>query len=189
MNKINKIRTCICLVIAFIVCFLLVWCGSSNNNIDNNLEIEIKGFTLNTDGYFQLQNIPLSSEDLEEIIALYQEAWTDTNYRDSLLVAERYGLKLWVDRFVKENLDSLKINWLTVKDIKQTQINLIKNGKNIKSILVEYEITEWFIPEVPILYVSDLFIPVDSNILIFSFITEKSSVRSKASKMFKKIKA
>ena len=53
--------------------------------------------------------------------------------------------------------------------------------------LVEYKIVEWLIPEVPNLYVSELFAPSDSNVILFSFITENQSVHKAAGNMFKNI--
>ena len=124
---------------------------------------------------------------MDEIIDLYQEVWNDW-YRDSLLIAEKYSYWLWANAFSQDNIDTLKNQWLTLSDIKKTQIWLEKDWKKINAVLVEYKITSWLVEDIPLLYVSQLFIPNNKNMLLMSFITENKSSRSSISDMFKNIK-
>ena len=72
--------------------------------------------------------------------------------------------------------------------MKKTQIWLERYGEIINAVLVEYEITEWLINEIPPLYVSQIFIPDENNMVLMSFITEDQSSHLNASTMFKNIK-
>ena len=173
------------IMISLIVCFFLAGCGDSAST--NNI-IEAWWYYLEYGNKIKLEKISLSSDDMEEITQLYQEVWEVTSYKDSLLIAEKYARWLWMNAFAQENLDTLETQWLKLDNIKKTQISLIKNRNKLNAVLVEYEIIEWLVPEVPVLYVSELFVPSDTNVLFFSFITESQSVHKAASNMFKSIK-
>ena len=108
-------------------------------------------------------------------------------YRDSLLVAEKYANWVWANVFIKDNLEVLEKQWLYLSDISKKQIWLNKKWENINAVLLEYEITEWLISEIPLLYVSQLFIPDENSMVMLSYITESTSSRSSASNMFKNI--
>jgi len=172
-------------MISLIVCFFLAGCGDSAST--NNI-IEAWWYSLEYGNKIKLEKISLSSDDMEEITQLYQEVWEATSYKDSLLIAEKYARWLWMNAFAQENLDTLETQWLKLDNIKKTQISLIKNRNKLNAVLVEYEIIEWLVPEVPVLYVSELFVPSNANVLFFSFITESQSVHKAASNMFKSIK-
>lgn len=135
-----------------------------------------------------LEKVQLKSDDAEDIIDLFQEVWNDVSFRDSLLIAERYAQWLWTNAFAQDNIDILEEHWLELSNMNKTQIRLQKGDEEMNLVLVEYEITNWLIPEIPVLYISQLFIPYDNDIIMMSFITEDSSSRSSVSSMFKDIK-
>lgn len=132
----------------------------------------------------QLEKVNINNDDPEEILELYQEVWEDSEFRDSLLIAEKYSRWMWVFAFAQDNLQALKDQELKIENIKRYSVSTEKNNDML---IVEYEITEWFIPEVPLLYVSQLFIPEDENIILMSFISENINYRNSASKMFRNI--
>ena len=175
------------LLVWFLFSFLLSWCWgswSSNGSFSEN----IYGYDLKFNGNVKLERVWLKSDDLDEITELFQEVWDDVWYRDSLLIAIKFAQWLWVNAFSQDNLDTLEEQWLTLSNVKKSQIWLKKNGKNINCVLVEYEIIKWLISEFPLLYVSQLFIPKDKDIILMSFITESKSSHSNAVNMFKNIK-
>jgi len=169
------------------LCFTLVWCWSGWDG-DDGVVVNVAGYRLHYDWNVKLWKVPLKTDDLDEITELYQEVWDDVWYRDSLLIAEKYAQWLWVNTFAQENLDMLNEHWLTLSDIKKTQIWLKNSTWNVNAVLVDYKITEWFISSVPVLYVSQLFIPNKYNIKLISYITEDSSSHSYAVNMLKNIK-
>lgn len=169
------------------VSFLLSWCwGSWTWNAYSS--VNIYWFNLEYSKNINLEKVPLRTDDLDEIIDLYQEVWDNSEYRDSLLIAEKYAQWLWANAFAQENLDMLEEQWLTLSDIKKTQIALNKYGEKINAVLVEYTITKWLINDLPLLYVSQLFIPKDNDMVLMSFITENKSSHLSALEMFKNIK-
>lgn len=170
---------CICSLLPLI----LIWCGSENNNT-NQFTIDISWHELTYNWNQNFERVALKTDDLDEITDLYQEIWDNVWYRDSLLIAEKYNQWLWVNAFAQNNLDTLYERWLTISNLEKIQIWL---NNNENAVLVNYEITEWFISEVPVLYVSQLFIPDGNNIKLVSFISEDSSSRWHAINMFKKI--
>ena len=174
------------MVSCILCCFLLVWCWNNWNN--NELVVNVGGYILEYEWNVWLSKVALKTDDLSEIVDLYQEEWEDVWYRDSLLIAQRYSQWLWINAFVEWNLDVLEDHELTLSNIKKKQIFLEKEWKEINAVLVEYEITEWFIEEVPKLYFSQLFIPEWTNVWLISFITENSSSRNNMSKAFKQMK-
>ena len=184
MNKIWINR--IWLLFWLLICFFLSWCWSSWSK--NELVIDIPWYELNYQWNVMLSKVALKTDDLEEIIDLYQEEWDDIWYRDSLLIAQRYWQWLWINTFVEENLDTLENNNLTISNINKKQLILGNDPEDVNAVLVEYEITEWFIEEVPKLYVSQLFIPDWSMVILMSYITENQSSRSSMSNAFKQIK-
>ena len=101
---------------------------------------------------------------------LYQEVWDNSEYRDSLLIAEKHAQWLWANAFAVDNLDTLENQWLSLSNIKKTQIRLEKYWEEINAVLVEYEITQWLINEIPVLYVSQLFVPNGETMVLMSFI-------------------
>ena len=152
--------------------------------------MNILWFTLNYDGNINLERVWLKTDDMDEIIDLYQEVWDEDDvwYRDSLLIAEKYAQWLWTNAFAQRNLDTLNDQWLTLSEVEKTQIRIEKNWKKINATLVEYRITEWLIDKIPLLYVSQLFVPDDNNMILMSYITEDKYSYLSASKMFKNIK-
>lgn len=166
---------------------MLVWCWNTLNK--NQTEINVWDFSLTYNGNINLEKINVKDDDLSEIVWLYEEAWDNLDYKDSLLVAEKYSQWFGVVAFVQNNLDTLEEQWLTLKNVKKTKVSLDSLWKNEGAILLEYEITEWFIPEIPLLYLSQLFIPVDNNIIFMSFMSENINARNSASNMFKNIKS
>ena len=172
-------------LLGIFACFL-VWCG--DNNWKYQSMMNLYGFELVYNWNIKLESVPVKSDDLEEIIELYQEVWDDIEYRDSLLVAEKYSRWMWVNTFVQDNLDVLDAQWITISDITKNQIWFENNWENISAVLVEYKITEWFIEEIPILYFVQLFIPKWENIILMSYITENQLSANSASNMFKNIK-
>jgi hypothetical protein len=178
-----KLKVLWILLILFIS-FLLVWCGSDENN---KTVIYIPWYQFDYNWNIGFQKLPLRTDDSSDIISIYQEEWENLTFRDSLLVAEKYSNWVWVNAFVQNNLEYMEWQWLTISNINKKQIWLKKKGENIYAVLVEYEITEWLISEIPSLYVSQLFIPDDNSVIMMSYITESSSSRSYASDMFKNI--
>ena len=175
--------------ILFIVSWLtvlLAWCGWSWSS--KNLTIEVSDFTIEYDWNIELKKVYLNNDDLDEIIDLYEEVWENLKYKDSLLIAEKYSHWLWINAFIQQNLDVLEDYDLTINNLRKTQIQFKNDNKKYSSVLVEYEISEWFIPEVPLLYISQLFIAKWDNILLVSFTTEDSSSRNNMSNSLKKIK-
>lgn len=175
----------LCATVTIISCFLLLWCGKSSSN---NIYIDEWWIDLQYRWNIQLEKVSLNSDDLDEIIWLYQETGDKAWYFDSLLIAEKYAKWVGVNTFAQENLDWLTNQWLTLSNIKKSQIWIKINDWNVNSVLVEYEITSWFIDKVPLIYLSQLFVPKWENILLYSYITENKSARDSASSMFKNIK-
>lgn len=165
---------------------MLSWCGNGSSN-KNNLDISILWYTLNYNWSVELWKVTLKTDDLDEIIDLYQEVWDDVWYRDSLLIAKKSSQWLWVNAFAQSNLDTLEKQWLTLSDIKKTQIKLKNKSENINAVLVEYKITEWLVDKIPVLYMSQLFIPDGYDVELLSFITEDSTSNSYVVNMFKNI--
>lgn len=170
----------------FLACVLLSWCWW-DDNWSGGFSLNVYWFYLNYGWGNGLERVALKTDDLDDIIDLYQEPWDNSDFKDSLLIAEKYS-ELWVNAFSQSNLDNLKEQWLTLSNIKRTQIWLKKYWKDINAVLVEYDIDEWFINEIPVLFVSQLFIPNGNNIVLMSFVTENKSSRSGASNMFKNIR-
>ena len=77
---------------------------------------------------------------------------------------------------------------MTLSNINKTQIWFKKAWEDINAVLVEYEITKWLIADIPLLYVSQLFVPKDYDMVLMSYITEDKQSHLNASKMFKNIK-
>jgi hypothetical protein len=173
-------------VFCVLVSCLLTWCWGSWSW--ESLSLDVYWFELKYDGEVNLERVALKKDDMDEILDLYQEVWNDSEYKDSLLVAEKYAQWLWANAFAQDNIDTLKNQWLTLADITKTQIWIEMYGEKINAVLVEYEITEWFIKDVPLLYISQLFIPDEDNMILMSFITENKSSHLSASNMFKNIK-
>lgn len=145
-------------------------------------------FDLNYDGKVKLERVLLKTDDPDEIVDLYQEVWNNSSYKDSLLIAEKYGQWLWANAFAQDNLDVLSDQWLTLSDLKKTQIWLKKRWERINAVLVEYQIKKWLVDDIPLLFVSQLFIPKDKDMILMSYITEDQSSHLNASNMFKNIK-
>ena len=167
----------ILLIIFF--CTILNWCWS-NEWVDSTSYIWIKDYNLYYHGNIDLTKVLLKNDDLKEILGLYQEAGDNVWFRDSLLIAEKYNQWLWANAFADDNINTLKDQWLTVSDINKTQITL---PKNVNAVMVEYKITEWLISDIPMLYISQLFIPDWNAILLASYITESSKAHSYAKQM------
>ena len=72
--------------------------------------------------------------------------------------------------------------------MKKTQIWLKKRWERINAVLVEYQIKKWLVDDIPLLFVSQLFIPKDKDMILMSYITEDQSSHLNASNMFKNIK-
>ncbi len=174
-------------VLGFVVCLFLNWCWTSWT-WNENISLDIYWFNFEYVGSVDLEKVPLKTDDLDEIIDLYQEVWNDSEYRDSLLIAEKFAQWLWINAFAQDNLDTLEEQWLTIDDVQKTQILLNKYWEKINTVLVEYKISSWLINELPLLYVSQLFVPKDKDIIVMSFITENKSSHTNASNMFKNIK-
>lgn len=173
--------------ICILSCFFLTWCwwGLSGKY---NYSLSFYWFILNYSWDIDIEWVPLKNDDLYVISDLYQEVWDDVDYKDSLLIAKSNSNWLGANAFSRENLDSLESQWLTVENINRTQITIKKSWDMYNAVLVEYEITEWLITEIPRLYVSQLFIPKNNDIILMSYITEDLSSRTSASNMFKNIK-
>ena len=175
------------ILLCIIVSFSLLWCGSTSTTSNKETAININGFELNYKWNINLKSLPIKTDDYEWIVALYQEEWKNLKFRDSLLIAEKYS-KYWANAFVHDNLDIFKNYNLTLSNLKKKQIWFNKDWEKINAVLVEYEITEWLVSEIPALYISQLFIPKDNVITLMSFITENSLSRDYASDMFKNIR-
>lgn len=167
------------------VLIILSWCWSSLDNED--LTIDISGFNLQYNWSVKLKKLYLKNDDLDEITDLYEEVWDNLEYRDSLLVAERYWQWLWINGFAQDNLDVLEEHWLVLWEIKKSQVKIKKDIEKFDSVLVEYKISEWLIEDIPIIYVSQLFIPQWTTVLLVSYISEDISARDNMSKAFKNL--
>ena len=167
------------------VLLILSWCWSS---LDSEwLAIDISGFNLQYNWSVKLKKVYLKNDDLDEITDLYEEVWDNLEYRDSLLVAERYWQWLWINGFAQDNLDTLEDHWLVLWEIKKTQIKIKKDNKKFDSVLVDYKISEWLIEDIPVIYVSQLFVPQWTTVLLISYISEDMSARDNMSKAFKNL--
>ncbi len=164
----------------------LVWCGDGWNNW-NKFVLSVAWYSLVYNWNVKLWKVALKTDDLNEIIDLYQEIWDNIWFRDSLLVAEKYDQWLWINAFVQSNLDVLEEQWLLLSDVKKTQVKLETKSGVMNAVLVEYKITEWFIDKVPLLYFAQLFIPDGHSVKLVSFITESSTSHSSALSMLKNI--
>lgn len=178
----RKLKFLVTLFISFL-CLALIWCEGDEYN-ENQFTINVAWYDLVYNWDVKLWKVALMTDDLDEIIDLYQEVWDDIWYRDSLLIAWKSSQWLWVNAFAQNNLDTLQSQWLTVSDVKKTQVKL----EDIDAVLVDYKVTEWLIEEIPLLYVSQLFIQDGYNIKLVSFVTENASSHSSAIKMLKNIK-
>jgi len=171
-------------ILLIMTSFISIGCG---NTYKTQL-INIPGYVLEYRWNIEFENLWLKDDDREEIIGLYQEVWDNIVYRDSLLIAEKYREWMWINAFVQDNLNILEDQWLTLSNVKKTQIWII-NGQELKNaVLLEYEITQWFIEEIPVLYMAQLFIPDGEGVILVSFSSEELSSRNAASNMFKNIK-
>ena len=186
MKKLWNVRLLSILVVV-IGCISLIWCWNSWT-WNSSLSVNIYWFELNYNGNIELKKAQLKTDDLDEILDLYQEVWDNSEYRDSLLIAEKHAQWLWANAFAVDNLDTLENQWLSLSNIKKTQIRTEKYWEEINAVLVEYEITQWLISEIPVLYVSQLFVPNGETMVLMSFISENQSSRLSASNMFKNIK-
>lgn len=175
------------IVLGFITYISLAWCWNSGN-WNSSFSTSIYWFDLNYNWKTKFERVALKNDDIDNIIDLFQEIWNWAEFKDSLLIAEKFSQWLWVNAFLEENLDTLRNQWLIPENVKKTQITLNKYWENLNAVLVEYEINEWFIEEIPKLYFSQFFMPNDNNIVMMSFITENESSHSNASNMFKNIK-
>ena len=175
------------ILVVIVGCISLIWCWNSWT-WDSSLSVNIYWFELNYNGNIELKKVQLKTDDIDEILDLYQEVWDDSEYRDSLLIAEKHAQWLWANAFAMDNLDTLENQWLSLSNVKNTQIRLEKYWEEIMAVLVEYEITQWLINEIPLLYVSQLFVPNGETMVLMSFVTENQSSRSGASNMFRNIK-
>jgi len=187
MKEIWMVKKWFVLLFSVCLCFLLFWCWSKWNK-SNKLTVNVAWFSVNYAWNVNLSKVALKEDDLSEIVDLYQEVWDDVWYRDSLLVAQRYSQWLGINAFVQENLDVLENYNLSLWNLAKKQILLERDWKTINAVLVDYDITEWFIPEIPALYISQLFVPDWNMVSLVSFITENSSVRKSMSNAFKEIK-
>jgi len=180
----KKLKLPITLFISFI-CLTLIWCGSdeSYEKYENQFTVNVAWYDLVYNWNVELWKVALMTDDLDEIIDLYQEVWDDVWYRDSLLIAWKSAQWLWVNAFAQDNLDTLESQWLTISDVKKTQIKL----ENVDAVLVDYKVTGWLAEEIPLLYVSQLFVQDGYNIKLVSFVTEDTSSHSSAVKMLKNI--
>lgn len=174
------------LILCCFLSFTLSWCWGTWNG-ENKLVIDVSWYTLNYNWNTKLWKVALKTDDLDEIIDLYQELWDNVWYRDSLLIAKRNSKWLWVNAFAQDNLDTIEKMWLTLSDIKKTQIKLKKWSENINALLIEYKITGWLIEEIPLLYMSQLFVPDGYEMKLVSFVSEDSSSNLSAINMFKNI--
>lgn len=174
-------------ILSILTCFLLTWCW--NNSLYNNeSSINVAWYYLSYNWNINLESLPVKKDDSEDILAIYQEVWNNLTYRDSLLVAETYSQWLWINAFAQNNLDTLINNWLTITDVKKTQIWIKKDWKKENAVLLEYKITEWFISSIPTLYVSQLFVPNTNSVILMSFMSDSAWASKSATDMFKSIK-
>lgn len=150
--------------------------------------INVSGLMLTYNGNVKLEQLNLKSDEKEEIIALYQEAWDNVWYKDSLLIAEKYAQWLWINAFAQSNLNTLYDYDLTIENLQKTQIIINDKNQNRKAVLVEYDITSGFIESIPVLHMSQFFVENDSNVILMSYSTEDSQARTQISNMFKNIK-
>lgn len=186
MNKLWIKKIWLCLLFSLLLCFLLAWCGD-NWNRKSNFSIDVSGFELNYGWNVKLSKVALKTDDLDDIIDLYQEEWDDVWYKDSLLIAQKYS-QLGVNAFVQENLDAFEEYDLVLSNINKKQILFEKDWEDVNAVLLEYEIIEWFVEEIPKLYVSQFFIPDWKIIVLMSYITEDPSSRNSMSNAFKMMK-
>lgn len=186
MKKFWLNRRWLCLLFGILACFLLGWCGGWDNK--NKFAVNVWNFELDYVWDVKLSKVALKTDDLDEIVDLYQEEWDDTLYKDSLLIAKRYSQWLGIGAFVQENLDSLEENGLTLSNINKKWVQIDKDGENINLVLVEYEISDWLIEELPLLFLSQLFIPDWNEVWLVSFISDNLSSRKSMSNSFKKIR-
>lgn len=168
-------------------CFLIAWCWNSNS-WNHQIALDVFWFQLEGNTKVELQRVGLKTEDLEEIVDLYQEVWNSAEYKDSLLIAKKYSKWLGANAFIQDNLEILQNNWLDLANINTTQVQLKKKKERYNAVLLEYEIAGWLIDEIPLLYVSQLFIPKENDIVLVSYITEDLTSSSNISNLFKNIK-
>ena len=183
----KKINNLVCMLLFGVISFLLVWCWDSWSGSDG-FSLNIYWFELNYYGNVKLEKVWLKTDDLDEITDLYQEVWNSSEYKDSLLIAKKYSQWLWANAFLQDNLDTLEDQWISLSNVKKTQIWLDNSWESINAVLVEYEIIWWLISEIPLLYVDQLFIPKDNEMVLVSYITENKSSHLNALNMLKNIK-
>lgn len=167
-------------------CGIIAWCDTPENN--NSLLINVSNLMLRYNGNVKLEQLSLKADDKEEIIALYQEIGDNTKYKDSLLIAERYTQWLWINAFAQSNLDTLYDYNLTIENLQKTQIIINDKSQSRKAVLVEYDITSWFIKSIPVLYMSQLFIENGPSVILISYTSEDSQARAYMSNVLKNIK-
>ena len=175
-------------LLCLLACFLLIWCWNNNSSYDKQSSINVAWYFLSYNWNVNLESLSIKKDDPEDILAIYQEVWDNLTYRDSLLIAEAYSQWIWINAFAQSNLDTLINNWLTITDIKKTQIWIKKNWKKENAVLLEYKITDWLISSIPVLYVNQLFIPDTNSVILMSYISDEAWASKSASEMFKNIK-
>ena len=91
-----------CFLVCLCACIITAWCENSINS--NSLSISVSDYIFEYNGNTKLEQISLKSDEDKEIIALYQEAWENVWYRDSLLIAEKYA------QIMVEEMDKIRDN-------------------------------------------------------------------------------
>ncbi|MDD2537454.1 MAG: hypothetical protein PHU61_03110 [Candidatus Absconditabacteria bacterium] len=110
----------------------------------------------------------LSETDDPNLLGLYKNISDTDDYVDSLAVAQKYDKGESVTVFAKQSLDALRENGLELEDEQTSSFFLNCKGEQKSVILASYRITAGFLPNIPTLYMTQLFVEGDNAIVVWS---------------------
>jgi len=164
---------------------VLVGCGKSAPTS----QFSIGNHTFQYQGDIQLQESSFSAPDVEDIIAIYEESWDTTTYKDSLIVTEKYNQGKGVIVFSKEAIDTLETQGLTLEDKKDERFVITCKGAKKSVSLKSYCVSAGFVSKVPRMYMTQMFVEDgDHTLKIFSHSTESKDEQKRVFQAFKTLK-
>lgn len=169
------------LLLVLFCCSMLAGCWNSSTTTTT---LEIDSYLLKYQGETSLkeQRWYINTEAL----AVYEEE-DQGGYKDSLIVVKKFDQGKGVASFSKEAIDTLTVQGLEVEDVSQEIFRLPKQEKERFACIYSYKISSGFIPEVPQLYMTQLFVEEENSIVIFSHSTDTSSEQDSIIQSFKTI--
>ena len=161
---------------------LLAGCGTSSTTS----VLSLGGYSFQYPGSVQLQESSFSAQDVEDVIAIYEESWDTTTYKDSLIVTEKYNQGKGVIVFSKEAIDTLEVQGLTLEDKREERFVMNCKGEQKSVSLISYCISAGFVSQVPRLYMTQMFVESwEHTLVIFSHSTESKTEQQQIRQTFK----